>query len=170
MLTYAPFAKTDVAAYWHMKEQLDRETSYMLYEPGERLALDGDMAGAAGEIAGALAGDFLLAAWDNGRPVGYVLAQRGAAARIAHSAYIVAGVLQGYRGRGVGTALFAALDAWAKESAITRLELTVVCENAPACHLYEKCGFVREGVKRNSILLNGRYVDEYYMAKLLPGE
>ena len=36
-----------------------------------------------------------------------------------------------------------------------------------AKHLYEKNGFVVEGIKRDAMFVDGNYVDEYYMAKLL---
>ncbi len=39
--------------------------------------------------------------------------------------------------------------------------------NDGAIHLYKKNGFVIEGVKRKSMILDGSYVDEYYMARIL---
>jgi RimJ/RimL family protein N-acetyltransferase len=33
-------------------------------------------------------------------------------------------------------------------------------------HLYEKNGFVIEGIKKNSMLVDREYVDEYFMAKI----
>lgn len=39
---------------------------------------------------------------------------------------------------------FKKLDLWAKPSNIIRLELSVMCENKMARHLYEKNGFVIE--------------------------
>jgi len=33
--------------------------------------------------------------------------------------------------------------------------------------LYERAGFEREGIKRHSLWLDGRYVDELYMSKLI---
>ena len=71
-----------------------------------------------------------------------------------------------YRGRGIGTEFFKRLDTWAEEKQVTRLELTVICENEAAKHLYEKRGFVVEGIKRNSVFVDGKYMDEFYMAKL----
>lgn len=56
---------------------------------------------------------------------------------------------------------------WAKENAIKRLELTVICTNIVAKQLYEQKGFVVEGTKKNAMLIDGDYVDEFYMAKLL---
>ena len=35
--------------------------------------------------------------------------------------------------------------------------------------LYEKMGFVKEGLKRRSAIRKGRYADEYLMARLRPG-
>ena len=58
------------------------------------------------------------------------------------------------------------MDLWAKEILITRLELTVMCPNIVAKHLYEKNGFKIEGIKKMSMLVDGEYVDEFYIAKL----
>ncbi|WP_392396641.1 MULTISPECIES: GNAT family N-acetyltransferase [Paenibacillus] len=38
--------------------------------------------------------------------------------------------------------------------------------NERAAALYKKMGFEIEGVKRNSIRMDGKYVDEYYMGKI----
>ena len=59
------------------------------------------------------------------------------------------------------------MEKWARENAVTRLELTVVTENEQARHLYEKMGFVIEGKKERSMIVDGTAVDEYCMAKLL---
>lgn len=88
--------------------------------------------------------------------------------RNRHSAYIVTGILQQYAGQGLGTQFFKALDEWAAAHKLHRLELTVMSHNERAVHLYQKMGFVIEGVKKDSLLVNGRHVDEYYMAKILP--
>lgn len=42
---------------------------------------------------------------------------------------------------------------------LQRVELSVLCDNDRAIHLYEKCGFIYEGRKRNSNYKNGKYVD-----------
>ena len=41
-----------------------------------------------------------------------------------------------------------------------------MCPNVIAKHLYEKNGFEIEGIKKKSMLVDGVYVDEFYMAKL----
>ena len=63
--------------------------------------------------------------------------------------------------------LFSRLDKWAEENQIYRLELSVECPNEAARHLYERSGFSIEGIRKSSMYVNGEYVDEYYMAKIL---
>lgn len=42
-----------------------------------------------------------------------------------------------------------------------------MCPNTVAKNLYEKNGFVVEGIKKNSMIVDGEYIDEFYMAKFL---
>lgn len=87
--------------------------------------------------------------------------------RRQHAAHFGMGVHDQHVGTGIGTALLAALidtaDNWL---AIRRLELTVYTDNASAIHLYEKFGFVREGILRDYAFRDGRYVDALTMARL----
>ena len=83
--------------------------------------------------------------------MGYLSAEKGSLNRIAHSAYIVVGILSEYRGKGIGTEFFRRLDIWAEEMKVSRLELTVICENSVAKHLYEKNGF---DIERKSVLVD----------------
>ena len=50
--------------------------------------------------------DFLLVAETDNKLIGYISAQKGRMNRIAHSAYIVVGILTDYRGKGIGTEFF----------------------------------------------------------------
>jgi RimJ/RimL family protein N-acetyltransferase len=59
------------------------------------------------------------------------------------------------------------LEEWAKQQHIHRLELTVMTHNIAGIALYKKQGFAIEGTKRQSLLINGQFIDEFYMAKLL---
>ena len=143
---------------------LDTETKYMLLDVGER---DNDVKRIGGMIEESINGsNLLLIAEEENNIVGFLSVQKGLFKKIKHTGYIVIGIRKIYQGRGIGTKLFNELDCWAKENSISRLELTVMCPNLIAKHLYEKNNFVIEGIKRNSIFANGIYVDEYYMAKL----
>ena len=95
--------------------------------------------------------------------MGYLSAEKGSLNRIAHSAYIVVGIFSEYRGKGICKVFFRRFDFWAEEMKVSRLELTVICENSVAKHLYEKNGFE---IERKSVLVDGKYLDEFYMAKI----
>ena len=75
-----------------------------------------------------------------------------------------------WQGRGVGTALLAALidiaDNWLNYH---RLRLEVYTDNAAAIALYRKFGFEVEGTLREDAFRDGRYVDSYTMGRLRPG-
>ena len=74
-----------------------------------------------------------------------------------------------YQNMGVGTALLKTLldlaDNWLM---LVRVELTVFADNERAIHLYEKLGFEKEGLKRITTVRDGKYADEYMMARLRP--
>ncbi|GAB3790915.1 hypothetical protein GCM10028868_04180 [Virgibacillus kimchii] len=74
-----------------------------------------------------------------------------------------------YQGKGIGTALFCELEKWAMQNGLHRLELTVITDNLAGITLYKKAGFQKEGVKRDSLYMDGKYVNEYYMSKILEG-
>ena len=78
-------------------------------------------------------------------------------------------VKENHEGKGVGSALLAAVtdlaDNWLD---LKRLELTVYTDNKAAIALYEKFGFMIEGEARAFAFRNGRYVDAYYMARVIP--
>lgn len=71
------------------------------------------------------------------------------------------------RGRGIGTfAVRAMVEHAFNNLNLRRIELGVLESNAPAIRLYEKTGFVREGVKRKSNYKNGEYVSLIMMGLL----
>ena len=71
------------------------------------------------------------------------------------------------RGKGLG---FFAVESILKhgfmDMNLNRIEMGVLETNIPAQRLYEKAGFVREGVKRSSNFKNGRYVSTIIMGLL----
>lgn len=110
--------------------------------------------------------DVHIVAEAEGRIIGDAGLHRGKGRR-AHTASIGMGVHDDFAGRGLGTALLAALidtaDNWLD---LKRLELTVWTDNAPALALYRKFGFVEEGVMRAYAYRDGAYVDALAMARL----
>ena len=103
-------------------------------------------------IEGKLIGTAALIRLENGR---------------AHVGTVGMGVHDAYQGRGAGGALLGALlstaDRWL---GLRRIELTVYADNTRAIGLYEKHGFVREGLHRDFAFRDGVYVDALAMARL----
>ena len=167
-ITIRPITTDDTEKFFEMMCRLDEETDYMLYEPGERRENTKDLSRLRARIEAAASGDdLLMVAADGDDIVGFIWAERGTLRRVRHTAYIVTGIRKAYRGKGIGTDFFKHLDNWAEAGGIVRLELTVECENVGARNLYEKSGFKVEGVRPKSMYVNGKYVDEYYMGKIL---
>ena len=168
-MTVRTIGKEDVPAFFEMLCRLDEETEYMMYEPGERRARTKDLARLEAVVFSAVSGeDFLqVAENDTGEIVGFLHAERGRMNRIRHTAYIVIGIRRSYRCQGIGTHLLRNLFDWAGIHGIIRLELTVECSNTAAKHLYEKQGFAVEGLRKKAMNVNGVFVDEYAMAKII---
>ncbi len=112
------------------------------------------------------AANLALVATSGGRIVGQAGFQRFDGRR-AHAASLGMAVRDDVHGRGVGTALLAALiEAAERWHGIHRLELTVLTDNAPAIALYSRFGFVHEGTQRAAVLCDGVLVDTHSMARL----
>jgi putative acetyltransferase len=87
--------------------------------------------------------------------------------RMRHVASIGMAVRDDWQGKGVGTALMeAALDLADNWLNLTRVELHVYVDNAPAIALYKKFGFDIEGTHRHFAFRNGEYAEGYSMARL----
>lgn len=83
-----------------------------------------------------------------------------------HAGSLGIGVVTGYRGCGLGSALLKKALEHAKRIGLTRIELTVREHNDVAINLYKKLGFEIEGVHRNAVLINGNYENHIFMALL----
>jgi hypothetical protein len=76
-------------------------------------------------------------------------------------------VLPSYRRRGLGTLLMDWMLAWARQTGLRKVTLSVLSTNQIAIHLYQKLGFVAEGLRRQQYKIGSQYVDELLMAKFL---
>lgn len=84
----------------------------------------------------------------------------------AHVGTLGIGVGSHARRSGIGTKLMeAALSkAWAK--GLSRIELIVRTDNRNATALYERFGFIHEGINRNAFSVDGKFYDTYTMVLL----
>ena len=123
---------------------------------------------AEGEVPGKI--DLPLVAELDGRVVGSSgMHPVAVALRRRHVMTLGISVAPEAQGRGVGSALMAAMcdyaDRWLGS---LRIELTVYTDNAAAIALYRKFGFVVEGTLRGYALRDGHYVDALTMARFHP--
>ncbi len=106
-----------------------------------------------------------VALW-NGQLVGWcdVLPTHGQAR--AHVGTLGIGLVPSARHRGIGRRLLEATMAAADAKRLTRIELTVRTDNDNAKALYERVGFVTEGLNRRAFCIDGQYHDAYAMARV----
>jgi RimJ/RimL family protein N-acetyltransferase len=157
----------DAAALIALWEQLLAETPFLLLEPGEATPRVDDYAARMADRSKTENGVTFVAEME-GALVGVIFGNRGNVRRKRHTLSLALAVLEAHWGRGVGRALLAAVEEWASRRKVHRLELSVHVTNERAVALYEKMGFAREGMKRHSLIVNGRFVDELIMSRLLP--
>lgn len=103
----------------------------------------------------------------DGKFVGALNIMRGGRKATRHSAEFGIYVAANARGVGVGTALIAASEAWAREHGVARIHLEVFATNPRAKALYAACGFEVEGIARGGMTLPEGRVDVIMMAKEL---
>jgi ribosomal protein S18 acetylase RimI-like enzyme len=108
-------------------------------------------------------------ALDGERVVGWCDVRRADAEIAQHCGILGIGIIDGYRGRGIGERLVSQTVEAIRVSdlGITRVELTVWGSNARAMGLYEKLGFVYEGRKIGARKVDGVTDDVVLMAKFL---
>ena len=125
---------------------------------------------AEGIINGLTDNDHMLVAEvdENGvkRVVGVATLSVNRSNRVRHSGSIGIMVQKEYHRMGIGRALMTNLidiaDNWLM---LVRIELGAFTENEKAINLYKSLGFQIEGTKKYAIIRNGKYDDEYLMAR-----
>ncbi|WP_170061454.1 GNAT family N-acetyltransferase [Rummeliibacillus pycnus] len=153
----------DAEAFLRLLCEID-DSNNMLYNPGERKTTV--------EIQRKIIQAFnkkqrstFFVAEEKERLIGYIGIMAGDLQRTKHIGRLVIGVSQQSRGLGIGTKLFQEVFEWIREKHFSRLELTVLVSNDVAIKLYEKMGFVKEGKRIDSLLIDGQFVDEWCMFK-----
>ncbi|PRX99780.1 GNAT family N-acetyltransferase [Allonocardiopsis opalescens] len=76
-------------------------------------------------------------------------------------------VAEAARGRGVGGALLDAAERRARAKGHRKLSLRVLGTNTGAVRLYERHGYLREGLLVREFVIEDRYVDDLLMGKWL---
>jgi len=103
-------------------------------------------------------------ALEEGEVVGWCDIRRHFFPAHAHRGTLGMGIIPAYRGRGLGARLLNATLEAAFDAGFVRVELNVHADNVQAIALYERVGFVREGVVRDAAFIDGEYRDAIAMA------
>jgi RimJ/RimL family protein N-acetyltransferase len=158
----------DAVALMKLKQRLDEETSFMLLEPDERDTSTQTLARHLEEVSRS-ENSVVIVAGQHGELAGYVELVGGTFRRNRSTTHVIIGVLAEASGKGVGTRLLEEAKRWAAARGLHRIELNVMAHNHRAIALYERMGFVHEGRRVDCLLIDATFLDELYMAMILPG-
>ncbi|MDP2780761.1 GNAT family N-acetyltransferase [Devosia sp.] len=104
---------------------------------------------------------------ETGELAGIVLYDRDSGERESHRGWLLQVYLKpAMRGTGAALALLETAIAHAG-SEVLQVHLMVGVHNLPAIRLYEKAGFRIYGTDPRRLYVNGRYIDEHMMVRLL---
>ncbi len=165
-LIYREAILDDAENLLELNNKLDLESEFRAYEPGERKDSVESYSKYLSEMIKSENSTLIVAEID-GRLAGLVEAYGGKYNRNKHSVHLVIAVLKEFWGKGIGKNLIVKCIEWAEDKNIHRLDLSVFTYNTKAIELYEKMGFAKEGIKKHSFKVDGKFVDEYLMARLI---
>jgi ribosomal protein S18 acetylase RimI-like enzyme len=111
-------------------------------------------------------GEIRLVATNNSQIVGWCDIETNTREGFRHVGKLGMGILEDYRGQGLGRALLEAALVAARDRKRECVELEVYASNLVAIRLYEKHGFQLEGRKQKARKLDGAYDDILVMALL----
>jgi RimJ/RimL family protein N-acetyltransferase len=104
---------------------------------------------------------FMLVAEFDGRIVGGLGFVGHQAEFLRRTANIGMSIQKEFCNSGLGTAMMSYMLELGREFGFHRVELTVRTYNLPGIKLYEKSGFRRVGLLKDTALIDGQYVDEF---------
>ena len=156
----------DVEGYIELRKELDKQTKFLLMEPGERNVRFSEIKKQIKTLL-SCENQTIFVIEDNSAIVGFLSAIGGRYKRNAKTVFVVIGILEEYSGNGLGTALFERMEDWARSLEVHRLELIVMTHNTRGIALYQKMGFEIEGMRKDCLIVDGKYVHEYVMAKII---
>lgn len=79
-------------------------------------------------------------------------------------------ILKEFWGEGIGRRMLEVMEIHARAQGFTRIEAMVRTENERGVRLYRRMGYEIEGTRRQGALIDGRFQDEYFIAKILGQE
>ncbi|HKF73244.1 MAG TPA: GNAT family N-acetyltransferase, partial [Stellaceae bacterium] len=87
--------------------------------------------------------------------------------RSRHDGFVAVSVLREGSGLGIGSRLWAEIEAWARAQGARRLSGAVQAHNVRGLAFAEAAGFRREALARNYVVIDGRSADRVRLGKVL---
>lgn len=106
----------------------------------------------------------VLVAEADGEVVGNVLVSVDRGAATEHIGVLSITIAEGWRDVGLGTDLIDTAQRWVTERGLRKVSLGVFPDNERAIAVYERAGFVREGLRRMQYRSGDVFRDEVLMA------
>lgn len=157
-----PIAAEDIESFRACLDSVAREARYLALL--EAPPLDRIQSFVSDNIARGIP---QVVAHDGSRVVGWCDISPGWHHALRHCGSVGMGLLPEHRGQGLGGELLTACIAKAPSVGITRIELEVRADNQRGIRLYERFGFVREGIKKHGMRVHDEYIDTIPMSLLL---
>lgn len=167
MITYRKVQESDAAPIVDFYNFVGGETSYLSFEKDEYpLNLEAQIQSIQ-ELEGNQT-NIMLLAMDGDEIAGIATINSSGKIKARHDGELGIVVAKKYQGQGIGSELIRQLISWARGNGVTtRISLDTRTDNVMAVSLYLKFGFIVEGCRKNSTLLNGVYYDLYVMGMML---
>ncbi len=166
MITYRKITPVDADKFNALYKEIETQSDYMLYEAHERPTTN-EQQRATLERLENIPETAIFVAEENENLLGFIAVISESPSKRKFQRYVAMGVLEQHHGKKIGQGLMEKCISFCKDQNVKRIELTVVCENEKAVNLYKKFGFEIEGTKRCSLMIRDRFLDEYYMSKIM---
>src|SRR5690242_7225389 len=155
--------ETDALSLIALRRRLFEETSYMLWEPGEFKQTEDDERGRIIRL-NRQPNSLILLAEAGKQLVGVLSATGDERNQLRHTSVLSVGVVRSHWSQGIASRMVQDAVTWSLTAGLKRLELTVHGANIRAVSVYMRYGFEVEGLRRSSLLVDGKYINEYLMA------
>lgn len=166
-ITYRRVQESDAEKIVKFYNFVGGETSYLSFEKDEYPLSVEEQVQSIRSLEGNQT-NIMLMAMDGEEIAGIATISSSGKIKARHDGELGIVVAKKYQGQGIGTELIRQLIEWAKGNGVTtRISLDTRADNVKAVELYMKFGFVVEGCRKNSTLLNGKYYDLYVMGMMI---
>ncbi len=107
--------------------------------------------------------NLMIAGIIEGRVVSVANLSRNPRERLKHIGVLGISVRKDFWGRGIARVMIETMITWAKDHGLKKIQLKVKSDNFRAIAIYEKIGFIREGLHPTEVLIDGKYYDHISM-------